>query len=261
MEHAHLNAIGTGGAVASPKCIKSLHSRFGTIVTSRYKSHRTSGWWSTVASAIRTVAVISHEVPRKWSITEYQIQTLNSDSLQILCFSIATSLAAPVAPFLPYTSPYYAPAPLKYTAPLVHHAAPIYSAPYAHHPAPYALPYHAAPVVKAVAAPLAQSYTSFSQVVTHPQPIVKVHAEPVHYPVHYDPAPLKYTAPLIRAPYAAYTHHYWNSRTRHIHPHLLVRLIPSESNKLNPIVHIVLFKTFNKANQENINKNLYSSSE
>lgn len=124
-------------------------------------------------------------------------------------------------------SPYYAPSAYKYSAPYVH-SAPIYApAPYVHH-AP-ALPYHAAPIVKAVAAPLAQSYTSFSQVVTHPQPIVKVHAEPVHYPVHYDPEPLKYTAaPVVKAapypygahyaaapytapyvsPYAAYAHHY-----------------------------------------------------
>lgn len=123
--------------------------------------------------------------------------------------------AAPIAPA--YHSPYYAaPAALKYAAPYVHHpVAPIYApAPYVRHaapyyaPAPYALPYHAAPVVKAVAAPIAQSYTSFSQVINHPQPIVKVHAEPVHYPVHYDPAPLKYTAPYVAAPYAAYAHHY-----------------------------------------------------
>lgn len=112
---------------------------------------------------------------------------------------MATTLAAPVVPVAsPYYAPYVHPAPIYAPAPYVHHAP----------AAVHALPYHAAPIVKAVAAPLAQSYTSFSQVVTHPQPIVKVHAaEPVHYPVHYDPAPLKYTAaPIVKAahyPYAA----------------------------------------------------------
>lgn len=153
----------------------------------------------------------------------------------LLCVVVATiTTASPIAPHNHY--PYYAAAPLKYApAPYVHAARIVAPAPYYHHaPAPYihaaaaapyvhhAAPYvHHAPIVKAaIAAPLAQSYTSFSQVVTHPQPIVKVaHAEPLDYPVHYDPAPVKYTAavaaPLFKsyaaAPYtAAYAHHYWN---------------------------------------------------